>query len=143
VALGLRYVARRISRRLSNDTMTFGYPRRGSPRSSTTPRRSCAVYLVGEGSGGGHLPSVSSAWFVIDIATAALTASPGQRQHAGRIPANWLTPWVRSVIVAGTLIILFDWRIVDPLVTLASLAASCGMSAGKSAAPSILMSARV
>ena len=131
-ALALAYVARRIARRPSNDAMTFGYVRAESIAAliNYTTLIVIALYLIYEGLWRLADPPEVDGWLVvivagvaliIDLATVALTWR--MAKESANIRAAFLHNLADAlgsigVIVAGTLIILFDWRIVDPLVTL-------------------------
>ncbi len=133
VALGLAYGARRIARRPTDETMTFGYVRAESIAAlvNYTTLVVIGVYLIYEALGRFAEPRAIDGWIVvivagvaliIDVATAALTYR--MAKTSANIRAAFLHNLADAlssvgVIVAGTLILLFDWRIVDALVTLA------------------------
>ncbi|MCW5719455.1 MAG: cation transporter [Bauldia sp.] len=131
-ALGLAYVARRIARRPSNEGMTFGYVRAEliAALINYTTLIVISAYLLYEGVWRLFDPQGVDGWIIVIIATVALvidawTAFLTYRMAKGS--ANMRAAFLHNladalgsvgVIVAGTLIILFDWRIADAIVTL-------------------------
>lgn len=131
-ALALAYVARRIARRPSNDAMTFGYVRAEliAALINYTTLIVISVYLLYEGIWRLFDPQGVDGWIIVIIAAVALvidawTAFLTYRMSKGS--ANMRAAFLHNladalgsvgVIVAGTLIILFDWQIADAIVTL-------------------------
>lgn len=132
-ALGLAYAARRIARRPTSDAMTFGYVRAEliAALINYTTLILISVYLIYEGIWRLFDPQGVDGWIVVIIAAVALvidawTALLTYRMSRGS--ANMRAAFLHNladalgsvgVILAGTLIILFDWRIADAIVTLA------------------------
>jgi cobalt-zinc-cadmium efflux system protein len=131
-SLGIAFAARRIARRPSDKAMTFGYVRAEIVAAliNYTTLIVVGVYLVYEAVLRIFAPEPVAGWIVVivagvalavDLVTAALTYALSRRSMNMRAAfAHNLADAVGSigVIAAGTLIILFDWRIVDPIVTL-------------------------
>lgn len=131
-SLVLAYVARKIARRPSNEAMTFGYVRAEviAALINYTTLIVIAVYLLYEGIWRLFDPQGVDGWIIVIIAAVALvidawTAWITYRMSKGS--ANMRAAFLHNladalgsigVIVAGTLIILFDWHIADALVTL-------------------------
>ena len=133
LSLVIAFAARRIARRPSDAAMTFGYGRAEMVAAlvNYTTLVVIALWLVWEGVSRLIDPQPVEGWIVVvvagiallvDAATAALTFA------LSRTSANIRAAFLHNVadalgsvgvIVAGTLILLYDWRIVDPLVTLA------------------------
>jgi cobalt-zinc-cadmium efflux system protein len=132
ISLVVAYGARKIGRRPADATMTFGYGRAEVVAAlvNYTTLTVIALYLVWEGVARLIDPPEAEGWIVvvlagvalvIDAATAALTYSMSKTSM--NIRAAFLHNLADAlssvaVIVAGTLIILYDWRLIDPLVTL-------------------------
>ena len=132
ISLGIAFMARRIARRPSDDTMTFGYVRAEIVAAliNYTTLIVIGVYLVYEAILRFFEPQPVVGWLiviiagvalVIDLVTALLTSALSK--HSMNIRAAFLHNVADAlgsigVIVAGTLIILYEWRIVDPIVTL-------------------------
>lgn len=132
ISLIVAFVARRISRRPADAQMTFGYGRAEVVAAlvNYTSLVVIALYLVYEGVTRLIDPPGVDGWIVVVIAgialvvdtvTAALTYSMSKTSM--NIRAAFLHNLADAlssvaVIVAGTLIILYDWRLVDPIVTL-------------------------
>ncbi len=132
VSLVIAFLARKIARQPADAQMTFGYGRAevvGALVNYTT-LIVIGLYLVVEAVQRFFTPTGVDGWLVVIVAgiallvdaiTAALTYS--MSKTSVNIRAAFLHNLADAlgsvaVIVAGTLIILFDWRIVDPLVTL-------------------------
>ncbi len=132
VSLVIAFAARKIARQPADAQMTFGYGRAevvGALVNYTT-LIVVGLYLVVEavqrffdptGVDGWLVVIVAGFALVVDAITAMLTYS--MSKTSVNIRAAFLHNLADAlgsvaVIVAGTLIILFDWRIVDPLVTL-------------------------
>ncbi|MHA6262607.1 cation diffusion facilitator family transporter [Arenibacterium sp. CAU 1754] len=132
VALIIAFFARRISRRPSSATMSFGYARAEVVAAliNYTTLIVLALYLIYEGILRALDPQPIDGWLVVwvavialsvDLATAALTYS--MSKDSMNIRAAFLHNLADAmgsvaVIVAGTLVILKGWTWVDPLVTL-------------------------
>jgi len=133
VALGIAYVARRIGRRPADHGMTFGYGRAEVVAAlvNYTTLIVIAVYLVYEAIWRFIEPQGVDGWIVVivagialavDIITALLTYRLSKESMNIRAAfMHNLADALGSVgvIIAGTLIILFDWNIADALITLA------------------------
>lgn len=133
LALVIALVARRIARRPADAEMTFGYARAETVAAlvNYTTLIVLALYLVYEALMGLVAPEPVAGWIMIvvagaalavDLATAALTwAMSKDSQNIRAAFLHNLADALGSVAVigAGTLILLFGWTLVDPLVTLA------------------------
>src|SRR5215207_36408 len=132
-ALGLAFTARRIARRPSNETMTFGYGRAEGIAAliNYTTLIVISVYLVYEAVWRLAQPEPVDGWIVVIIAGVALVVDTITALLTFRLAkdsANIRAAFLHNVadalgsigvIIAGTLVILFDWWIVDPIVTIA------------------------
>lgn len=132
MALVIAFVARRIARKPADESMTWGYGRAEAVAAlvNYTTLIVIGLYLVYEGVfrlfepqpvGGWIVVAVAGLALAVDTATAVLTYALSKRSM--NIRAAFLHNVSDAlgsvgVIVAGTLIILYDWRIVDPIVTL-------------------------
>ncbi len=132
IALIIAFFARKVARRPSTAEMTFGYGRAEIVAAliNYTTLIILGLYLVYEaifrfiepqGVDGWMVVIIAGIALVIDAATAALTYS--MSKSSVNIRAAFLHNVADAlgsvaVIVAGSLIILFDWRLVDPVVTL-------------------------
>lgn len=132
ISLIIAYGARRIARRPADGTMTFGYGRAEVVAAliNYTTLIVIGLLLIWEGIARLIDPPGVTGWVVVivagvalivDLVTAALTYRLSK--HSMNIRAAFLhnlTDAASSVavIVAGTLILLYDWRLVDPLATL-------------------------
>ncbi len=131
VALVIAFGARRIARRPSDETMTFGYGRAEIVAAlvNYTTLIVIGLYLLYEAAARFIDPQGVDGWLVViiagiallvDLITAALTYSLSK--ESVNIRAAFLHNVADAlgsvaVIIAGTLIILYDWRLVDPIVT--------------------------
>ncbi|MCW5696583.1 MAG: cation transporter [Bauldia sp.] len=131
-SLVIAFGARRIARRPSDPAMTFGYGRAEIVAAliNYTTLIVIALYLAYEGVWRLIEPQPVLGWvvviiagiaLVIDVVTALLTYRLSK--ESVNIRAAFLHNVADAlgsvgVIVAGTLIILYDWRIVDAIVTL-------------------------
>ena len=132
VSLIIAFFARKIARAPADEQMTFGYGRAevvGALVNYTT-LIVVGLYLAVEAVMRFFEPASVDGWLVVIIAgvallvdgvTAALTYS--MSKSSVNIRAAFLHNLADAmgsvaVIIAGTLIILFGWHIVDPLVTL-------------------------
>lgn len=132
LSLVIALVARRIGRRPADAAMTFGYGRAEVVAAliNYTTLVVIALYLVAEavqrlidpaGVDGWLVVVVAGVALVIDTVTALLIHS--MSKGSMNIRAAFLHNVADAlgsvaVIVSGTLILLYDWRLVDPLVTL-------------------------
>ena len=133
LSLVIAFFARKISRRPADESMTFGYGRAEVVAAliNYTTLIVIGLYLIYEAVMRFIEPSGVDGWLVViiaglalvvDLVTALLTWSLSK--DSVNIRAAFLHNVADAlgsvaVIFAGTLIILFDWHIVDPLVTLA------------------------
>lgn len=132
VALAIAFGARKIARRPADSDMTFGYGRIEIVAAliNYVTLIVIGLYLVYEavlrfispqGVDGWLVVVIAAVALVIDLATAALTYA--MSKNSMNIRAAFLHNVADAlgsvaVILAGTLIILFDWRLIDPAVTL-------------------------
>ena len=132
VSLGVAWAARRIARRPADEKMTFGYGRAELVAAlvNYTTLVVIALWLGWEGVQRIFDPQPVQGWIVvwvagialvIDTVTALLLA--GMRKGSANIRAAFLHNVADAlgsvaVIVSGVLILLYDWRLVDPAVTL-------------------------
>ncbi|WP_108263370.1 cation diffusion facilitator family transporter [Mangrovicoccus ximenensis] len=132
MALVIAFAARKIARRPADEAMTFGYARAEVVAAliNYTTLIVLGLFLVYEAVMRFFAPEPVAGWTVvivagialaIDLATAALTYS--MSKDSVNIRAAFVhnvadAAGSVAVIVAGSLVILFDWWIVDPLVTL-------------------------
>ena len=133
ISLIIAFVARKVARRPTDEVMTFGYVRIEVVAAliNYTALIMIGLYLIYEAVIRFADPPAVSGWIVVviagialvvDLVTAALTYS--MSKHSVNIRAAFLHNVADAlgsvgVIVAGVLIMLFDWRLVDPIVTLA------------------------
>jgi len=132
ISLGIAFAARRIARRPSDETMTFGYVRAEVVAAliNYTTLIVIGIFLVYEAILRFFEPQAIEGWLVVAIAAVALVvdvATVALTYALSKESMNVRAAFVHNiadalgsvgVIIAGTLIILFDWRIVDPIVTL-------------------------
>ncbi|MBD3680075.1 MAG: cation transporter [Rhodobacteraceae bacterium] len=132
VSLIVAFAARRIARRPADGVMTFGYGRAEVVAAliNYTTLIVIALYLVYEGIArlidppgvdGWVVVIVAGVALVVDVVTALLTYRLSKESL--NIRAAFLHNVADAlgsvaVIVAGTLILLYDWWLVDPIVTL-------------------------
>ncbi|MDQ7079144.1 MAG: cation diffusion facilitator family transporter [Paracoccaceae bacterium] len=132
IALVIAFGARKIARRPANAEMSFGYGRIEIVAAliNYTTLIVIGLYLLYEavlrfitpqGVDGWMVVIIAAVALVIDLATAALTFA--MSKNSMNIRAAFLHNVADAlgsvaVIFAGTLIILYDWRLIDPLVTL-------------------------
>ncbi|MBS9718286.1 cation diffusion facilitator family transporter [Pseudohalocynthiibacter aestuariivivens] len=132
VSLVIAFGARKIARRPADSDMTFGYARVETVAAliNYTTLIVIGIYLIYEGVMRIFDPVGIDGWIVViiaavalsvDLVTAALTYT--MSKDSMNIRAAFLHNLADAlgsvaVIVAGTLIILYDWMIVDPIVTL-------------------------
>lgn len=130
-SLVIAFVARKIARKPSDSDMTFGYGRIESVAAliNYTTLIVIALFLVWEAVVRFADPPGVDGWIVVAVAGVALavdTVTALLTWRLSRESANIRAAFVHNlsdalgsvaVIVAGTLILLFDWRLVDPIVT--------------------------
>ena len=132
VSLVIAFVARKVARRPSDERMTFGYARAEIVAAlvNYTMLIVVGLYLVFEAVTRFVEPVPVTGWVVVIVAGVALAVdlvTAGLTWALSKSSVNMRAAFVHNlsdalgsvaVIVAGTLIILFDWWIVDPLATL-------------------------
>ena len=132
LALIIAFVARKVARRPANEQMTYGYGRAEVVAAliNYTTLIIMGLYLSYEGVMRFFNPGEVDGWLVIviaaialivDLVTALLTFSLSKESM--NLRAAFLHNVADAlgsvaVIVAGSLILLYDWRLMDPLVTL-------------------------
>ena len=132
ISLVIAFGARRIARRPPDGNMTFGYGRIEMVAAliNYTTLILIGLYLAYEAVWRFIEPQRVEGWLVVaiagfalvvDVATAMLTWSLSK--SSANIRAAFLHNVADAlgsvaVIVAGTLILLYDWRLVDPIATL-------------------------
>ena len=132
ISLIIAFAARKIARRPADGQMTFGYDRVEAVAAmiNYTTLIIVGLYLLYEAVLRFVSPSEVTGWIIvfvagialaIDLATAALTYKLSKESI--NIRAAFLHNMADAlgsvaVIVAGTLVIVFDWHWVDPLATL-------------------------
>ncbi|RKT27769.1 cobalt-zinc-cadmium efflux system protein [Roseovarius halotolerans] len=131
LSLVIAFAARRIGRRPADAQMTFGYRRAEVVAAliNYTTLIVIALYLVAEGVQRVLNPVGVDGWIVVVVAAVALVIDSltawliyGMSKDSMNIRAAFLHNVADAmgsvaVIVAGTLILLYDWRLIDPLVT--------------------------
>lgn len=132
LSLVIAFFARKVSRRPADGAMTFGYGRAEVVAAliNYTTLIVIGLYLIYEavmrfieptGVDGWLVVIIACVALVVDVATALLTYSLSK--DSVNIRAAFLhnvsdALGSVAVIFAGTLIIFYDWQIIDPLVTL-------------------------
>lgn len=132
ISLIIAFAARKIARRPSDASMTFGYARVEVVAAliNYTTLIVVGLYLAYEavlrfiepqGVDGWPVVIIAGVALAVDVVTALLTFTLSK--ESVNIRAAFLHNVADAlgsvaVIVAGSLILLFDWRLVDPLVTL-------------------------
>jgi cobalt-zinc-cadmium efflux system protein len=132
LSLMLAFVARKIAQRPADDVMTFGYGRAEIVAAliNYTTLILLGVYLIYEAILRFINPADVDGWtvviiagfaLVVDAATAMLTYALSKQSM--NIRAAFLHNVADAlgsvaVIIAGTAIILYDWRLIDPAITL-------------------------
>lgn len=132
LSLILAFVARKIAQRPADDTMTFGYGRAEIVAAliNYTTLILLGLYLTYEavlrlfdatGVDGWLVVIIAIFALGVDAATALLTYALSKESM--NIRAAFLHNVADAlgsvaVIIAGTVIILYDWRLIDPLITL-------------------------
>lgn len=132
LSLVIAFVARRIGKRPADARMTFGYGRAEVVAAlvNYTTLIVVAIYLAAEGIERLFNPQQVEGWIVVVVAGLALlidTVTALLIMRLSRDSANMRAAFLHNVadamgsvavIAGGTLILLYDWRLVDPLVTL-------------------------
>ena len=132
ISLVIAFGARKIARRPSDAQMTFGYGRIEIVAAliNYTTLIVLGLYLIYEavlrfiepqGVDGWMVVLIAIVALVIDVGTAVLTFT--MSKSSVNIRAAFLHNVADAlgsiaVILAGTVILLYDWRLIDPLVTL-------------------------
>jgi cobalt-zinc-cadmium efflux system protein len=132
LSLVLAFVARKIAQRPADDIMTFGYGRAEIVAAliNYTTLILLGLYLIYEAALRLASPTDVDGWtvviiagfaLIVDVATALLTYALSRQSM--NIRAAFLHNVADAlgsvaVIVAGTAIILYDWRLIDPAITL-------------------------
>ncbi|MBF52421.1 MAG: cation transporter [Confluentimicrobium sp.] len=132
MSLIIAFAARKIARRPADAQMTFGYARAETVAAlvNYTTLIVIGLYLIYEGVARLFDPQPIAGWtvvivaaiaLVVDLVTVALTYA--MSKESMNIRAAFLHNVADAmgsvaVIVAGTFVILYDWQIIDPLVTL-------------------------
>ena len=128
----IAYIARRIARRPPDPGMTFGYGRIEMVAAlvNYTSLFLVGLYLITEGVlrlsdppevGGWVVIALGTVALVVDAATALLTGSiKGGGANIRALFLHNLSDALTSVavVVSGVLILLYDWRLIDPLITI-------------------------
>ncbi|MGR1581159.1 cation diffusion facilitator family transporter [Thalassobius sp. S69A] len=132
LSLVIAFAARRIGKRPADARMTFGYGRAEVVAAlvNYTTLIVVAIYLAAEGIERLFNPQQVEGWIVVVVAGLALvidTVTALLIMRLSRDSANMRAAFLHNVadalgsvavIVGGTLILLYDWRLVDPIVTL-------------------------
>lgn len=132
MTLGIALAARRIARRPSDAGMTFGYGRAETVAAlvNYTTLVLVSLYLAYEAVWRMIDPTPVTGWIVIavagfalavDVATALLTwklAKDSLNIRAAFLHNMADAGTSVAVILGGALVMLYDWRLVDPLLTL-------------------------
>ncbi|WP_276717988.1 cation diffusion facilitator family transporter [Pseudooceanicola nitratireducens] len=150
ISLVLAMAARRIARRPADATMTFGYGRIEVVAAlvNYTTLIMVSIWLAAEGVMRLLDPQPVEGWIVVIVAGLALVIDAVTALLTFRMAKDSMN--VRAaflhnladalgsvaVIVAGTLILLYDWRLIDPIVTL-GIAAYILWHAGREVTPAI------
>lgn len=129
MALIIAFFARKIARRPADGRMTFGYGRIEAVAAliNYTTLIVVALYLVYEGVARFFAPMEVAGWIIVIVAGVALAIDLGTAALTYRLSKTSMN--IRAaflhnladalgsvaVIVAGTLVILFEWYWVDPL----------------------------
>lgn len=132
MALIIAFAARKIARRPADAQMTFGYGRIEAVAAlvNYTTLIVVALYLIYEGIARFFAPTEVTGWIIVIVAGVALAIDLGTAALTYRLSKTSMN--IRAaflhnladalgsvaVIIAGTLVILFEWHWVDPLVTL-------------------------
>ncbi|KAA2315640.1 cation transporter [Pseudooceanicola sediminis] len=133
LSLVIAYLARRIARRPADAGMTFGYGRAEVVAAliNYTTLIVIALFLAAEGVQRFFEPRDVAGWMVVIVAAVALvidTITALLVLRLSRDSVNMRAAFLHNVadalgsvavIVAGTVILLYDWTLVDPIVTIA------------------------
>ena len=131
-ALGIAYLARRIAKRPADHAMTFGYRRAEVVAAlvNYTVLTVIALYLIYEAAWRFVEPQGVDGWLVVIVASVALavdTVTAILTYRLSKDSMNVRAAFLHNladalgsvgVIIAGTLIILFDWNVADAVITL-------------------------
>lgn len=132
LSLIIAFLARKIGRRPADARMTFGYGRAEVVAAlvNYTTLIVVALYLAAQGVERLFNPAAVEGWIVVVVASVALvidTITALLVMRMARDSMNIRAAFLHNVadalgsvavIVGGTLILLYDWRLVDPLITL-------------------------
>ena len=132
LSLVIALAARRIARRPADETMTFGYGRAEVVAAliNYTTLIVIAFYLAAEGINRLIDPPQVEGWLVVIVAAVALVIDAATAMlifTMSKSSMNMRAAFLHNlmdalgsvaVIVGGVLILLYDWRLVDPIVTL-------------------------
>lgn len=132
ISLVIAFVARRIARRPADADMTFGYERAEIVAAliNYTILIVIALYLIYEAVARIIDPQGVDGWIVVVIAGIALvvdTVTALLTFRLSKTSVNIRAAFLHNVadalgsvavIISGALILLYDWRLIDPLVTL-------------------------
>ncbi|OWU86295.1 cation diffusion facilitator family transporter [Oceanicola sp. 22II-s10i] len=132
LSLVIAFFARRIARRPADTAMTFGYGRAEVVAAlvNYTTLIVIALYLAAEGAQRLFDPQDVEGWTVVIVAAVALVVDTvtallifSLSKDSVNIRAAFLHNVADAlgsvaVIVAGVVILIYDWRLIDPLVTL-------------------------
>lgn len=132
LSLVIAFLARRIARRPADAEMTFGYGRAEVVAAliNYTTLIVIALFLMAEGVQRFFDPREVAGWAVVIVAAVALvidTVTALLVLKLSKDSVNMRAAFLHNVadalgsvavIVAGTVILLFDWTLVDPIVTI-------------------------
>ncbi|WP_322867769.1 cation diffusion facilitator family transporter [Aquicoccus sp. G2-2] len=132
LSLGIAFYARKLARRPADETMTFGYGRAEviAAMVNYTTLIIVALYLAVQGVERLFNPVEVQGWIVVIVATIALVIDAVTALMIFRLSAqsmNMRAAFLHNmadalgslaVIFSGTLILLYDWRLIDPIITL-------------------------
>lgn len=132
LSLVIAFVARRIARRPADAGMTFGYGRAEvvAAMINYVTLIVLALWLAVEGVGRLINPVAVEGWTVVIVAGVALVVdlvTAGLIMRLSQASMNMRAAFLHNVadamssvavIVGGTLILLYDWRLIDPVITL-------------------------
>jgi cobalt-zinc-cadmium efflux system protein len=132
LSLGLALFARKIAQRPADDTMTFGYGRAEIVAAliNYTTLILLGLFLTYQAIVRLFNPTDVDGWSVVIIAVFALgvdTLTAFLTYALSKSSMNIRAAFLHNVadalgsvavIIAGTVIILYDWRLIDPLITL-------------------------
>lgn len=132
LTLVIAFFARRVGKRPADARMTFGYGRAEVVAAlvNYTTLIVIAIYLAAEGIERLFNPQQVEGWIVVIVAGGALvidTVTALLVHRLSKDSSNMRAAFLHNVadalgsvavIIGGTLILLYDWRLVDPIVTL-------------------------